>query len=60
MTGKCKLEDMALAAGGAHQRLEDLRNSGRLSWEEWAKKVHELDSFVDIAISNRWIRKHLA
>jgi hypothetical protein len=60
VTGERKVEDMALMAGGARQRLDDLRNSGSLSWNEWAKKVRELDRIVDTAVSNRWIRKDLA
>jgi hypothetical protein len=60
MAEERKLEDMALAAGGARQRLDELYKSGDLSTEEWAQQVRVLDRFVATAISNRWLLMYLA
>jgi hypothetical protein len=61
MADERKVEDMALTAGGARQRLDDLRNSGSLSQEQWEKKVRELDRFVNTAVQvrDRWMLMHL-
>jgi hypothetical protein len=57
MTDEHKIEDMALMAGEARQHLDDLRNSGSRSQEQWGKRVRELDNVVNIAVRNRWTRR---
>lgn len=56
MTNERKMQDRALMAGGARQRLDDLRSSGSLSKEQWEKEVRELDKVINIAIRNRFAR----
>jgi len=61
MMDERKVEGMALMAGGARQRLDDLRNSASLSQEQWEKKIRELDKFVQTAlrVRDRWMLMHL-